>query len=82
MVAARFERHVQRTALGVRAGGSKGVDLGMRTAEAFMTAQPDHSPRAYHHGARHGVRFDGAAAQLGLGQSQVHPFQVGGARDG
>ena len=54
----------------------------MRSAKAGMVASTNRAAFTDHHRAYHRVRFNGAAAFLGLGQGRLHPKKVFSAHAG
>jgi hypothetical protein len=76
-VAARFERAVQRTALGTLAGSIERDDLGVRPAGAEMCPLAgDESVGVDHDGANNRIRRRAASATLGVKERALHPHRI------
>src|SRR5262249_22300127 len=73
MMAAGFQRGIERRAAGAHAGGAQRVNLGMRTARALMKPLSyDHAVVGHHDGADQRVRAGAAAATRGVEQRTLH----------
>ena len=77
VMAARFERDVERGTLSGSTGFGQRVDLGVRFAVLAMPAGADKFLVAHHDGADERIRLDGTAAALGQCEGLPHPGFVG-----
>ncbi len=88
VMAARFERHVQRRAGGGGARGGEGFDFGVRTAEPRVPAFANDPLALGDHTADQRIRLDGALAAEGQFQGAGHTAAIpidrghGGVRTG